>query len=202
MLKKSILIIFALAMTVQASAKGGLISTEFGVTAGLRYNSLSLKNAPNAMTAKPGMTYNVGLHASVAVLGVAIQPELNYGYTSVKINAPQSALAETTVKAHDLEIPVLVSLRFLPIVRFNVGPVFNVMGKGNYKDASGTKVMFGGLHPSCGYAVGVSVALLHKLLIDARFVGYFKQNAHINNFEGLDLNTKTYSGGIKIGYLF
>ena len=208
MLKRTVLVIFALAVAMQASAKGGIVKTEWGVTAGIRYNGMNAFSASN-LSVKPDMTYNVGIHASLAFAGVAIQPELNYGYTEVKVSYPSGGeMGSSVVTAHNLEVPLLLSLRMLPIVRFNLGPVFNIMSKTSYKNGN-AKMMFGDIHPTFGYAVGVSVCVLKKLLIDARFVGYFE--APVNEFNYGNVNdpndtttfkTKLYSGGIKIGYLF
>lgn len=195
MLKKSLLVIFALAAVLQACAKERF-ETEWGLTAGIRYNGMVLNGAPDGFSAKPNMTYNVGLHAGLAFDGIAVQPEINYGYTTLNVNYQG---LDAKVKAHDVEIPVLLSLRFLPVVRFNVGPVFNIMSQANY-DNGGDRVMYGGIHPSVGYAAGISLCIVNKLLIDARFVGYFKRAD--NQFEGLDFRTRGYSGGIKVGFLF
>lgn len=208
MLKKTLLAMFALAVAAQANAK--VLGTEWGVTAGVRYNSESVKDAfkgsINGLSLRSNLTYNVGIHASLAFMGIAIQPELNYGYTSMNLTVPQSGAADytTTVKAHDIEVPVLLSLRFLPVVRFNVGPVFNIMSRATYKNAAGEKEMYGQLHPSCGYAAGLSLCLVKKLLIDARFVGYFNKTYHELPDVGVDsgFKSKTYSVGLKLGYLF
>lgn len=203
-MKKLLFLVFALATLMQVSAKGGF-GTEWGLTAGIRYNGMSLKGAPDGFSVTPHMTYNVGIHASLAFAGIAVQPEINYGYTT--LNATYQGF-DAKIKAHDVEVPVLLSLRFLPIVRFNVGPVFNIMSKANYVNGNET-LMYGGLRPSVGYAAGISLCFLKKLIIDARFVGYFKPAANEFNpyspvvgDNAINFDTRGYSGGIKVGFLF
>ena len=203
MLKRSVTVIFALLAAAYANAK--VIGTEWGLTAGVRYDRMALKNAPAGLTLSSDITYNGGLHASFVFFGVAIQPEVNYGYTKLRVGAPSSLASATAhVKVHDVEIPLLLSLRFLPVVRFNVGPVFNIMSKANYEYGE-EYLMFGPVHPSLGYAVGISLCIAKKLLIDARYTGYFSNTVNEISFGSADpctFNIRSSSGGIKIGYLF
>lgn len=207
MLKRSILVLFAMAIAAQASAK--VVGTEWGLTAGVRYDIISFdKNT--GLSLSPNITYNVGLHTSLVFLGLAIQPELNYGYTAIKVKTMVDGgkNTDTKVKAHDLEVPVLLSLRLLPVIRFNAGVVFNILNKATY-ERQNEVLMFGPIHPSVGYAAGISLCFGHKVLIDARFVGYF--NKSLNEFNpfyppiaerAVTFNMKSCSAGIKIGYLF
>ena len=202
-MKRSILAILAIALSMHASAKA--LGTEWGLTAGVSYNKMSLKSAAAGLSLSPDITYNAGLHASLVILGVAIQPEINYGYTKLRVHTPtQSVSTPAIVKAHELEVPVLLSLRFLPVIRFNVGPVFNIMSKANYQH-NNENMLFGPVHPSMGYAVGFSLCIFKKLLIDARYTGYFKTTVNEINLGSTDpytFNIRACSGGIKIGYLF
>lgn len=194
---KLLLALISLAFVLPVNA-GGNVSSEWGLTAGVRFNGRRVWNAPEGLSLTPAISYNVGLHASIGGAGVAVQPELNYGYTATKIRSGNNTLA--TVKAHDLEVPVLASLRFLPVVRFNVGPVFNIMSSATYDSAGGDKTMFGGMVPTFGYIAGISVVPTRHLLIDLRFTGYIQRTS--NQFEGKDFTTKPCSAGLKIGYLF
>ena len=204
MLKRSILLISAIAMALQASAK--VVGTEWGLTAGVRYDNISFDKNTGKLSMSPNITYNVGLHASLVFLGVAIQPELNYGYTAIKVKTMVDGgkNIDTKVKAHDLEVPVLLSLRLLPVVRFNAGLVFNIMSKANY-EYKDEILMFGPIHPSVGYAAGISLKVSKRLLIDARYTGYFRKTLNelsINPKDPYTFKLKSGSGGIKLGILF
>lgn len=197
--KKLLLILAAVLFTAQALAKGN-ISSEWGLTAGIRFNGRTAFNAPAGFSLTPALSYNIGLQAGIGNTEVAFQPELNYGYTATKIRMNGEKAPAATVKAHDIEIPLLVSLRMLPVVRFNAGPVFNVMSTASYDNAEGERAMLGGLQPTFGYAAGVAAVPTEKLLIEIRFTGYLQRA--VNQYEGCDFKTKPYSVGIKIGYLF
>lgn len=204
MWKKYILAIFAFLAAIEANAK--IAGTEWGVTAGVRYEKLSFDKTEGILSMSPNITYNVGLHTSLVFLGIAIQPEINYGYTAIKVKSELNGgkNLDTTVKTHDLEVPVLLSLRFLPVVRFNAGLVFNIMNKANYEYKE-EMMMFGPIHPSVGYAAGISLKIAKRLLIDARYTGYFRKTLNelsINPKEPYTFNLKSGSGGIKLGILF
>lgn len=204
MLKKSILSLLALVMAAQASAK--IVGTEWGITAGVRYDNISFDKTTGALSMSPDITYNVGLHTSLVFVGFAIQPELNYGYTAIKVKTAADGGNDTNtkVKAHDLEVPLLFSLRLLPVVRFNVGPVFNIMSKANYEHKD-EMLMFGPIHPSIGYAAGISLKVVKRLLIDVRYMGYFSRTVNelnINSKTPYTFRVKSNAGGIKIGFLF
>ena len=212
MLKRSLTVVFALVLCMQASAKFGRhgVSSDLGISVGVRCNNISVEGAPEGFSLKPKLTYEAGLNFSISFGRVfAIQPELSYGYTALDVTCPGTELVSPTrVKAHDVEVPVLLSLDIVSIFTknnsgfsFNIegGPVFNIMSKANY-DIGDERVMFGGLHPSTGYAAGISTGLFNRLIVGVRYVGYFKQS--VNQFEGIDFNTKTGSLGIQIGLLF
>lgn len=197
--KKLLLILAAALFAAQALAKGN-ISSEWGLTAGIRFNGRTSFNAPAGLSLTPALSYNIGLQAGIGNTEVAFQPELNYGYTATKIRLNGEKAPAAAVKAHDIEIPLLVSLRMLPVVRFNAGPVFNVMSTASYDNAEGERAMLGGLQPTFGYAAGAAAVPTEKLLIEIRFTGYLQRA--VNQYEGCDFKTKPYSVGIKIGYLF
>lgn len=209
MLKRSVLALLAISFALTAAAKGGNVSTEWGVTAGIRYNGISLYDVPSGFSVRPGITYNAGVQAGVIFGMVAVQPELNYGYTTLKVLCPQSDdLPKTSVKCHEIEIPLLLSLHMLDYLRINAGPVFNIMSRTNYYSGE-ESMMYGNLHPTFGYAAGLTFCISGKFIIDARFTGYL--NRTLNEFnpytpgtsgDAITFRSKSWSGGIKIGYLF
>lgn len=197
--KKLLLAIAATAAAAQVCAKGSMTS-EWGLTAGVRYNWRTMFTGQRQLSLTPAVSYNIGVQAGLCFGEVAVQPELNYGYTAAKARIGEKGGRTVSVKAHDLEIPLLVSLRVLPVVRFNAGPVFNVLSTASYSGGEDGNAMFGALSPTFGYAAGVSAVPTGKLLIDIRFTGYFQRT--LNQFEGYDFKTMPYSVGLKIGYLF
>jgi len=175
------------------------LRTEWGITAGAHYTGMKLFEA-NKLSIKPRIGYDAGIHMALRFgEAIAIQPELYYSYTAADISV-DSADRATRIKSHAVEMPITVSIRILSPLRINIGPVFNLMNNTSYIDRDGEKQMFGNIRPTFGYTAGVSVCVIRKLLIDARFVGQFKNTLH--DFEGREFRIGSYYAGLKLGYLF
>lgn len=185
------------------------VTFEWGATAGLRFNGVNLIWQSNdlGMIANARMGFNLGLHTAVTFAEIiALQPELNYGYSATKLSFSGEGKWNSRLSSNDIEMPILISVRALPVVRLNVGPVFTLMSEARYKDDADNGQFFGNMHPTYGYALGASVCLAEHYLIDARFTGYFNRtygSVMATNFvQAKDVTMRTYWLGIKFGYLF
>ena len=138
----------------------------------------------------------------VGILGV--QPEIIYSYHKLNLENSKQNFS-TDVKCNTLQIPLLFSLR-LPIVRFNIGPVFTVMDNPIYLDRKQERVMFGTVHPTVSYAAGVSLCLMERFLIDARVASGFKAMENFISYDaksaGETIKTTTFNAQLKVGVLF
>lgn len=207
MIKRTAILVFALATALAAAAKG-IDGVEWGVTASVRYNGLAAEGASDTFSLTPRIGYGAGIHAGLIFGEFAVQPELNYFYSTARAaKSFDKGKTASTVKAHDVEIPILFSVRSLPVVRFNAGPLFTLMSSARYIDDKGEQAEFGGLRPTFGYAAGISLSPVRHLIIDLRFTGYFGRTVNEYNprqlQSGFDtFKVRTLSGGIKIGYLF
>ena len=181
------------------------IRTEFGVMAGVNqpFMRADMGQSTAELKAKTGVV--AGLQMGLRFTGVVgIQPEVIYSSNRIALEDEKKNFS-TDIKCNALQVPVLLSLR-LAAVRVNVGPVFTVVDNPTYLDKSGEKVMFGRLHPTVSYAVGVSVVLLRKLVIDARVSSGVKSMENFLSYDakqqGNTIKTTTINAQLKVGVLF
>ena len=192
--------------TQEKHSKGSpRIRTELGVTGAIYYNTMQLADRPHdtavgSLSLRPQLGYGVGLHMALRIGSFfAIQPEINYHRSSLK-SSNSKLLHNANVKINTLDIPVLLSFRLGNIFRLNAGPLFTVMNNCYYTDSKREKQMFGNTRPTFGYSAGAAVVLLRKLMVDVRYMGYFKPT--LQNYEGLEFNSRNASIVLKIGFLF
>lgn len=190
------------------SGSGGIprIRTEWGIVAGVSYPWMRY-DLPEGSTAslRAKMGYSAGIHIGIEFGNTfAIQPELLYTYSTIRINDPAAEFS-TKVKSSTLQVPILFSFR-LAFFRINVGPVLTLMDNPSYKDRNGEKVMFGRLYPTVSYAAGVGVCLLNHFLVDLRFVSRFNKTTNYLSYDaatdGTEFKTTTHSVQLKVGFLF
>ena len=179
--------------------------TEFGIVAGVNqpFMRADMGQSTAALQAKTG--FAAGLQMGLRLAGVVgIQPEIIYSSNKIALGDEKKNFS-TDIKSNALQVPVLLSLR-LAVVRFNIGPVFTVMDNPTYLDKSGEKVMFGRLHPTVSYAVGVSAVLLRKLVVDARVSSGVKSMENFLSYDakqqGNTIKTTTINAQLKVGVLF
>ena len=181
------------------------VRTEFGVVAGVDYPLYKFDMGQSAATMQGKMGFAAGIQMGLRITEMfAIQPEVIYSYHKIGIENSKQKFS-TDVKCNTLQVPLLFSLR-LPIVRFNLGPVFTVMDNPVYLDRKSEKVMFGQIYPMVSYAAGVSTCLFEKLIIDARVSSGFKAMENFISYDaksaGETIKTTTFNAQLKVGVLF
>ena len=200
-----IVLIFCLFGAKEVTAQTRLRS-EWGFVAGASYPIAKFDMGESSATIKPRLGWSGGLHMALKFGNTfAIQPEIIYTYAKVSISDIEQKFA-TEMKTNTLQIPILFSLRFGSVFRINAGPVLTVMDNPTYLDKSGEKVMFGRLHPTVSYAVGVSAVLLRKLVVDARVSSGVKSMENFLSYDakqqGNTIKTTTINAQLKVGVLF
>ena len=175
------------------------VRLEWGLTAAAYYNMFKIDDAKNISVKSP-MSVGAGLHMSLNFgRFFAIQPEINYQYQKFNVRTDK-AQKNIKVTGHSVDIPILLSLRIANVVRFNAGPMFTIMNSYHYDTDRGERVMYGNARPTFGYSAGVAVLLRRRFMIDARYIGYFKQS--LNHVEGEEFNGQLSSISLKLGFLF
>ncbi|MEG2365532.1 MAG: porin family protein [Alistipes sp.] len=191
MRKLILVVVLALATTTGASAQKLL---EYGLTAGINIPDYSTSTSNSDISNKLG--WQGGLVIRIHTPVVTIQPELLFVHQSMNVRWEND---QVRVKSNSLNMPVLASFTLLKILHLNAGPVFSLTNSCKYK-FDGQKYDFGRLQPTIGYAIGAAVQIQH-FLVDARFNGQFKNKQSVNE-HGIDVDVKSYSVALSVGYLF
>ena len=127
----------------------------------------------------------------------AIETEINYEGGSIKAATERD---NHKVRTTTIDIPLLLSLRFANSrIRINAGPLFTVMSKTEYT-ANGEKMFFGPVYPTWNIAAGVGIGLGRHFIIEARYIHALKDG--LNQFDGVEFNTRTYRVTAGVTVLF
>lgn len=192
--------------TQERSPQGGpRLRIELGATGALYYNTITLPDHPHdtaigSLSLRPRIGYGAGLHIALKIGNFfAIQPEVNYHRSTIKSNNSKLKY-NANVKINTVDIPILLSLRIGNIFRLNAGPLLTVMNNSFYTDPKGDRQMFGQTRPTFGYSAGAAVVLFRKLMFDVRYMGYFKPT--LQNYEGVEFESRSSSVAFKVGFLF
>ena len=111
-------------------AKQSKAQLQFGVKAGINYNSDSFESVSddvlNGAKTKTGIHTGVWLRAKLPVIGFYIRPELIYTElnNSVNYDSDFAVSRNTNFKFRKIDVPVLVGKKFLGIGNVFAGPSF------------------------------------------------------------------------------
>ncbi len=195
-------VLFCFTLSARNSAPG--VRTEWGVVAGVNYPVAKFSMGQSAASLKPRTGFTAGIHMGLRIVGIfGIQPEILYSYNKIELNDNAKKFS-TQIRCNTIQIPLLLSLKF-GLFRINAGPVFTVMDNPTYLDSKEEKVMFGRIHPTIGYAAGVSLALFNRLLIDARVASGLKAMENCLSYSSSHseyIKTTMFNAQLKVGILF
>ena len=163
------------------------VRMEWGVGVGATYTGISSVST-DIVSLKPRL--GIAGHFDMAVRigrNFAIETEILYEGGSISVATPK---VEHKVRTRTMDIPVLLSLRMANNrIRLSAGPLFTVMSRAEYTQDGEIK-FFGPTNPTWNVAAGVGIGLTRHLLIEARYVHPLKSS--INQFDGLEFNTRSY----------
>lgn len=125
----------ALAATQLAHAQ-----LDFGVKAGVNYNSNSIRNVSqdvlNGSKSKTGFHAGIFLEANIPIIGLYIRPEFVYtqlsSETVFNTNLAGAQARTTAYEFKKIDIPVLLGKRFLGFGRVFIGPSFQYILEGDF----------------------------------------------------------------------
>lgn len=187
-MKKRILATFVLLLTTLSAAAVG---PRLGLQARAGINIADFTASAEGLN----LSTRLGFHAAVAVPlsfgALGVQPELMYMRNTVKVN-------EAKVKASNVVLPVLVTLRLFRPLNLFVGPAF-ALSDNSYYRAEGERREFGNAKPTLTYMAGAALRVNH-LVLDCRLNGSF--NRTDNHFEGRYPRVKSYQLLLGVGYAF
>ena len=175
-----------------------LKGVEWGVLAGLNFPHFSTSGPDFGIDNRLG--WQAGLQIGLKFRYFTIGPEVLYVRQSIKLS--HADYGTLKIKTNSIDIPLIFSLRALPMLRINVGPVFTVMNDCKQK-SGGDLLDFGRVRPSVSYTVGAGIVLMRHLLIDLRYNGQFRSKHDVVLPDGRQLDKlRTYNVALSFGYLF
>ncbi|MTI31015.1 porin family protein [Xanthovirga aplysinae] len=165
-MKKTFLSIVGLMLVVMSTQAQ---SFKFGPKVGVISSNTSLRENINGIqegTAKFGV--QAGAFARVSLGGLFIQPESLFTSNRSDLSIGTSQPTDVTFNRTRLDVPVMVGLKFLNLVRVQAGPVANFVlsskAKGNEANVDRDN------NTAIGYQAGVGVDLW-KFTFDLRYEG-------------------------------
>lgn len=148
----------------------------------------------------------MGWQAGISMAAVwgkwALRPEIRFVRHGVEMTLPDEARPTIDLKSSSIEVPVLFSVRAVEPLRFYAGPVLTVMDRCSYTDPDGLALDVGHVRPTLGYAVGASVLLGRRLLLDLRYTGGFGSVGGSFWNEGPEVKLRGHAVQFGIGYVF
>lgn len=167
----------------------------FGIKAGLSSTEVDFKN--RQFTPQGSQTgYHVGVFGRIGGAGFFVQPELLFTQTSGKfLNNGDEFNAEF----NRLDVPVMVGMRFLKVLRLQAGPIASLNINSRLKEAGSTVSDAEFKNATLGYQAGVGLDL-GNLSIDGRYEGGLsKWTENIGSFNTDNrINQWVLSVGFKI----
>lgn len=136
-MRKVILVVcFVFGATQLANAQ-----LDFGIKAGVNYNTESIKGIKDAETklfkSKGKLGYHAGiwLRAKVPVLGLYVRPEVVYTALNSEVEAKfiGVTLAKADYGFQKIDVPVLIGKKFAKIIYLHAGPSFQYVLNGDFK---------------------------------------------------------------------
>lgn len=182
------------------SGRGGsaIKGVEWGVMAGLNFPRFSSSDPDFSVDNRLG--WQAGLQIGLKFRYFAIAPEVLFVRQSIKLGHPGRGVLK--IKSNSIDVPLVFSLRVLPLLRINAGPVFSVMNDCKY--SSGHDAMFfGRMRPTVSYMVGLGLKIGAHTLIDFRYNGHFDSKRCVYPSEDpLEFRLRSYSLALSAGFVF
>lgn len=167
----------------------------FGIKAGLSSTEVDFKN--KQFVSQGSQTgYHVGVFGRIGGGGFFVQPELLFTQTSGKFLSDGEQIK---AEFNRLDIPVMVGMRFLKVLRLQAGPIASLNINSKLKEAGSTISDAEFKNATLGYQAGLGLDL-GNLSVDARYEGGLsKWTDNIRDFQTDNrINQWVLSVGFKI----
>lgn len=204
-------IVFAAVMAMFAFGASAQIMgpINFGVKAGVITDNIEIlkgNKSGSYLTSDATLGWQVGLVSRVNLPMFHIQPEIlfNMHRYDLESNADGGNISQAEVKLNTVDVPIMLGLRLL-MLRFQAGPVFNLMTETKVKNNRGESYFVDIDRPSVSFAAGVGVDIW-KFNIDARYNGNFskvRQDIQIGqDGDNYNYRSKFNNWTFSLGYMF
>ncbi|UZD24644.1 porin family protein [Algoriphagus halophytocola] len=187
-MKKLLLSVFLLSMTLSAYSQGFSI----GPKVGLSQTKLDLKS-DDFKNGDSKFGYHVGLFARVGLGPLYLQPEVLYTQTQgqFSFDPEDQPIRDYEADFNRVDIPVMVGLKMFKLLRIQAGPIASINVNSELKDAGQTVQNVDFEDATIGYQAGLGLDI-GNLIIDAKYesslnkisssVGNFSTDQRINQW--------------------
>ena len=181
----------------------------FGIKAGVITDNIEIlkgNKIGEGLMSDATLGWQVGLVSRVNLPMFHIQPEIlfNMHRYDLESNADGGNISQAEVKLNTVDVPIMLGLRLL-MLRFQAGPVFNLMTETKVKNNRGESYFVDIDRPSVSFAAGVGVDIW-KFNIDARYNGNFskvRQDIQIGqDGDNYNYRSKFNNWTSSLGYMF
>lgn len=181
----------------------------FGIKAGVITDNIEIlkgNKIGEGLMSDATLGWQVGLVSRVNLPMFHIQPEIlfNMHRYDLESNADGGNISQAEVKLNTVDVPIMLGLRLL-MLRFQAGPVFNLMTETKVKNNRGESYFVDIDRPSVSFAAGVGVDIW-KFNIDARYNGNFskvRQDIQIGqDGDNYNYRSKFNNWTFSLGYMF
>ncbi len=204
-MRKIILTLFVLAATlvVSESQAKGLVPIKVGVKAGLNLVDLKVDNVSSEdfyTDVKNG--YHIGIMSRITLGPVYVQPELMYNRNTITYVANDNgSLDSEKLKLSTVDVPVMVGMNFLGVMRVGLGANFTVYDNKD-GDLLNSNSAFS-KEATTSFLVGLGVSVL-GIELDARYVRNFGSTDQEIVLSDKTINAEIARSAyqISLGYMF
>lgn len=180
----------------------------FGVKAGLITDNIELLKGNKGgagLSSDATLGWQVGLVSRVNLPMFHIQPEILFNMHRYDLEANAGgSVSKAEIKVNTVDVPVMLGLRLL-MLRFQAGPVFNLMTETKVKNNRGASHYVDIDRPTVSFAAGVGVDIW-KLNFDARYNGNFRkvrQDIQVGrDGDNYNYRSKFNNWTFSLGYMF
>ena len=195
----AVLLLCAVSIPASGQSRGSsLKGLEWGIKAGVNFPRYSIPGPEFDVDNVVG--WQAGIEIAFKFRYFAVGPEVNFMRQTVKIH--HAELGTKRVKTNSVDVPLLFSLRALPFLRINAGPVFTLMNDCKFSDGN-ADMNFGRLRPSVSYMAGLGIHIGARTLIDFRYYGQFGSKSCVYpTDEVYRFKISSYTLALSLGVVF
>ncbi len=169
-------------------------SISYGAWIGANTTKLAALDVDDIAKSMTGFQF--GLMADFDLPFITLAPEIWY----VRGN---STIGGFDVSSNSIDVPILVTTKFLDLIRVKAGPSFSLYNNAHIHYDNGNRLDVDRVKPTIGYVLGAGIEV-YSLMLDLRFNGQFSTQT---SMLGVEIDTtqsdlRTYSLSINLGYRF
>ena len=185
-------LVLMLMLAFTASTAFGQFFT-LGPKFGISSSTLQIKDVASIVTGESSVGFHAGLFSRITIAGFYLQPELTLTSTGGEIRYTENVGGNLNqvakLKYNKLDLPIMVGMKFIKILRVNAGPSFSlVMNEDVREDGVADNVKSNYNKSTVGYQAGVGLDI-GNLTLDLRYEGNLNNLSDEINIGNESFNT-------------